>query len=105
MRVKSNLHFHTAMIVMLASVTPSRGQGLELKTFPAALTEFIHDIRIDKLGNLQPSVRINFIDNHTAYVGIAYDIPEAFPQDDWKLTIIPAFQPDFYLVVPSYSRQ
>ncbi|MFI5157133.1 MAG: hypothetical protein ACHQEM_13160, partial [Chitinophagales bacterium] len=96
MRFQSILHFPIAMIAILGSVMPCRGQGLVLKTFPAALAEFINDIRIDKLGKLHPSVRINFIDNHTAYVGIAYDISESFIQDDWKLTIIPAFKPDFY---------
>jgi hypothetical protein len=71
-------------------------QQTNLQNLPASMEQYVRNIAVDGLGMGKPSVKIHFIDPHTAYIGVSYDVPEGFRQDDWKITISPAFTPSFY---------
>jgi len=80
----------------LLSCTAARAQEILLNDLPAAVRLFVRQIGIDNMGVEKPAVRINFIDYRTVYIGISIDLREDIALDDWKVTIHPSFQPDFF---------
>ncbi len=60
------------------------------------LTEFVSDIQYDSLGGQQPRTTITRINDHIIKVNLAFSLSDTIHQDDWKLTILPSFKPEFH---------
>lgn len=70
--------------------------NLDQKEIPAIFSDLISDISIDNIGDIRPSLDYEVIDFNTLKVNLTFDLKDSIRQDDWKVTIKPAFQPDFY---------
>jgi rhamnogalacturonyl hydrolase YesR len=68
---------------------------LEMKKLPKEFQEVIHSIKFDRLGSIKPQQEIKNIDRGLIHVRLIFDLSAEIKQDDWQLTIQPAFIPDF----------
>lgn len=68
---------------------------LEMKKLPKEFREVIHSIKFDRLGSIKPQQEIKNIDRGLIHVRLIFDLSAEIKQDDWQLTIQPAFIPDF----------
>lgn len=68
---------------------------LEMKKLPKEFREVIHSIKFDRLGSIKPQQEIKNIGRGLIHVRLIFDLPAEIKQDDWQLTIQPAFIPDF----------
>ncbi|WP_044216157.1 hypothetical protein [Dysgonomonas gadei] len=68
---------------------------LEIRKLPKEFQAVIHSIRFDRLGSIKPQQEIKNIDKGLVHVRLIFDLPAEIKQDDWQLTIQPAFIPDF----------
>jgi hypothetical protein len=63
---------------------------------PAGLRPYIQEIRYAGLGDLEPSVSVQTLSEHVTKVTLTYTLTRELPQDDWRVEIIPRFQPSFH---------
>ncbi|MDX1285609.1 MAG: hypothetical protein R3182_11375, partial [Draconibacterium sp.] len=63
---------------------------------PGIFHEIIKDISIDQLEEARPEINVEVISSNIIKVNLELDINETIKQDDWKINIKPAFQPDFH---------
>ena len=68
---------------------------LEIRKLPKEFQSVIHSVRFDRLGSINPQQEIKNIDKGLIHVRLIFDLPAEIKQDDWQLTIQPAFIPDF----------
>jgi len=68
---------------------------LEMKKLPKEFREVIHSIKFDRLGSIKPQQEIKNIGRGLIHVRLIFDLSAEIKQDDWQLTIQPAFIPDF----------
>jgi len=73
-----------------------RGGGPGQIDLPAGLQQYIRLIRYSGLGDLAPQVTILTLNDHLTKVTLSYDLKRDIPQDDWRVEIVPAFQPSFH---------
>lgn len=57
---------------------------------------FISNIGFDSLGGLSPEISFQRISDGMVKVGLTYEVPKTFRQDNWQVTIRPAFAPTFH---------
>src|SRR5260370_22632026 len=84
------------IILLFAVSNQVKRQNITIADLPATIQPYIRQVEIDYMGASKPSIRINFIDYHTLYIGIAVDLKEDIQMDDWKVKVHPAFKPDFF---------
>lgn len=70
--------------------------NLNQKGIPSTFKDLIAEIKFDSLGNIRPEIDYEVIDSNLLRVSLFFDLKEAIQQDDWKVTITPAFTPDFH---------
>ena len=58
--------------------------------------EFVKAIVFDSLAGLSPEVTVEKVRGDMLKVRLTYQIDQPVRQDDWKVTITPAFAPDFH---------
>ncbi|UVI29283.1 hypothetical protein [Paenibacillus spongiae] len=61
-----------------------------------SLEPFIKRISYDRLGAAEPEVMLERINRNLTKVSLTFQLEEAVQQDDWQLTIEPAFIPAFH---------
>ena len=66
------------------------------KTFPSVFRNAVEKIAYDKLGEEKGKTSIKRIDKNTLHVKISFSLDEMVRQNDWQLTLTPAFAPSFY---------
>src|SRR5688500_7002637 len=59
----------------------------------ATFDKFVASIHIDSLSGIQPQVTSENVSVNLVRVGIKYQLNDSIHQDDWKVTIRPAFKP------------
>ncbi len=62
---------------------------------PPIFKESIKEIKIDKLGNGKAVKKIETINPNTVKITLSFDLTENVIQDDWHVSISPAFKPAF----------
>ena len=60
------------------------------------LDKYIASIHIDSLSGIQPQITIENVSANLVRVGIKYVLTDTIHQDDWKVTVRPAFTPTFH---------
>ncbi|MBL7700558.1 MAG: hypothetical protein JNK79_20530 [Chitinophagaceae bacterium] len=70
-------------------------QGCSENKIPAELRSYISNINIENLGGQNATVKYETVSNNLVKVSVAFDFRDSVRQDDWKLSITPAFQPTF----------
>lgn len=68
------------------------GHRREIK-LDESLRDFVAKIAVDSLGGVSPISSFTRIDDHMVRVDLMFDLPDTLAQDDWKLTLTPAFVP------------
>jgi hypothetical protein len=63
---------------------------------PQPLLPFVAEIRISSLGDIKPRITIEPVSENVYHFRLALTLPEEVRQDDWRLDIHPAFDPDFH---------
>ena len=63
---------------------------------PARLSEFILPLSVETLGWAAPAVRVEEREPGLYRVRLSFDLDSPVRQDDWKVTVRPAFAPDFH---------
>jgi hypothetical protein len=85
-----------ALIPVFAYIAPSAGGGSGQIDLPAGLQQYIRLIRYSGLADLAPRVTILTLNDHLTKVTLSYDLKRNIPQNDWRVEIVPAFQPSFH---------
>ena len=83
------------VIVCILSGCSSNKKSIDVADLPESFREVISELNIDSLGNAAATCRIEKIDARTVKVYLRFDLPEDVAQDDWQVTIKPAFAPTF----------
>jgi hypothetical protein len=68
----------------------------EIDLTEAELNDYISSITWDSLGSVRPEVTVQKISPGLSKVFLNFNVKESIRQDDWKVTIRPAFNPDFH---------
>ncbi len=63
---------------------------------PDSYSQFIEHIHIADIGNVKPNVKYHKIDENTTRVSLTFHFSDSIRQDDWQVTIKPAFDPSFH---------
>lgn len=66
------------------------------KELPTSITDYISSIEYDQLGIVKPVVIYSRESDHIVKVVVSFELSDSIIQDDWKLSITPAFTPDFH---------
>lgn len=69
---------------------------LDKKALPHLFQEALASISYDALGELKGKSSLRSIDPNTLHVKISFSLSSAVRQDDWQITIRPAFSPSFH---------
>ncbi len=62
---------------------------------PSIFQGAIKEIKIDRIGNANAVQKITTINSNTVRVSLSFDLTEDVTQDDWRISVSPAFQPTF----------
>src|SRR5436853_6043017 len=60
------------------------------------LDKYIESIHVDSLAGIQPQFTIENVSDNLVRIGIRYQLTDSIHQDDWKVTVHPAFNPRFH---------
>src|SRR5690606_36844005 len=74
----------------------SPGVDLERLGAPLLHRSLIESLHIDSLGQQPPSVQMERYDENTLKFNIGFVLKDTVVQDDWRVVVQPAFQPDFH---------
>jgi len=80
-------------VSMLSSCEKKSANEIRLDT---AFDKFISSIYIDSLKDVQPEIVVKNLTENLVHISIRYQLTNAIRQDDWKVTIRPAFKPAFH---------
>ncbi len=85
-------YFVVLSIVMLSCGENNNSSSL----LPAPANEFISEIKFDSLASVSPDISFAKISEGLLHVNVRFKLPDPVKQDDWKITIKPAFTPSFH---------
>ncbi len=85
----------TLFLVLATRCTSPEVTQVELE-IPESIRSHIRSIRCQRLGGVAPEVAVNPITEDMIRIHLTFDLPQEIGQDDWRLEIEPAFQPDFH---------
>ena len=63
---------------------------------PKIFKDYIAEIRFDSLGEYQPEITIEKLSSNLIHINLTYTLKDTLEQNDWQITILPNFQPDFH---------
>lgn len=93
--------FHIALLgsilsfLALVQINASERLRLDTSGFPKEFKQIINKIEFGALGTIQPSQEIKIVGNNLIHVKLIFDLPKEIKQNDWQLTVFPAFSPIF----------
>ena len=87
--------FFCLLILSNESYTSTRKEKVDL-SIPKALSPFIEKIKFDKLGDIEPAITINEHNKTSYQIKLTFEVKDTINQNDWQLTITPAFTPTFH---------
>jgi len=67
-----------------------------ISTISPDATSFISSITFDSLQEIQPVVSIEHVQDGIVKVRIKFTLTDSIKQDDWRVTIVPGFNPSFH---------
>ena len=62
----------------------------------APLDKYVASIHVDSLSDIQPQITVENVSASLVRIGIKYQLADSIHQDDWKVTLRPAFKPAFH---------
>jgi len=80
----------------IAALLAARGAGAGNLALPAGLAGFIRPFSVETLGWTAPALRIEEPEAGLFRVRLSFDLETPVRQDDWKITVRPAFAPTFH---------
>src|SRR5258705_13560388 len=60
------------------------------------INEYISEIKFDSLGSVHPEITKQTIEPGIVKVNLRFQLTDSLKQDDWKVTVTPAFTPLFH---------
>jgi hypothetical protein len=87
-----SLTFITAFSSAKSTLTERSGE-IDL---PVYLRAYIQQIRYTGLGDLEPAITVQTLNEQITKITLTYTIAGDLAQDDWKVQIAPAFEPSFH---------
>jgi hypothetical protein len=96
--------FSNHWLLLLATLSACTGshenRSVDLDKMPpeikAVVSEYVSSIAYDSLQGLTPAVSFEKLRDDLVRVKFKYKVDGPIRQDDWKVTITPAFQPNFH---------
>lgn len=70
-------------------------QACSENKIPADLNNYISNLNVDKLGDQPGRIKYEVVSKNLVKVSISFDFKDSVRQNDWKVSITPAFQPTF----------
>lgn len=70
-------------------------ERIDMSLLSPGLKQAVDSIVFDKLANNSSETELTIIDKQTLKVTLQFEVKEPVEQDDWKLTLYPAFTPTF----------
>ena len=83
------------IVVCILTGCSNNNKTINVADLPQSFREVISELNVDSLGSSKATYRIEKIDAQTVKVYLRFDLPEDVAQDDWQVTIKPAFTPTF----------
>ena len=69
---------------------------LKAQQIPDVFRPYVQAIQAEPLGGVKADYVVKMVDENTLHALITLDLPREVQQDDWQVTITPAFQPVFH---------
>ena len=91
--MKARPRLKAAVIAAFLSAVGARAAEPAL---PSRLAEFVRPFSVDTLGFASPSLRVEDLGPGLFRVRLSFDLETPVRQDDWKITVRPAFAPTFH---------
>lgn len=57
---------------------------------------YVAALHIDQLGGIAPVIKSKRVSRDVTHIEIRFNLPDSVHQDDWKVSLRPAFRPDFH---------
>ena len=87
----SNLHCTVVILLMYMS-----GGFMEAQQTPESFKPYVEAMKAAQLGGEKAACTVRTLDENTIHVSLLFDLPREVRQDDWQVTITPAFRPAFH---------
>ncbi len=65
-------------------------------SLPHNFSKAVEHMQYDRLGNEKGKISVKIIDRNTLHVKLTFSLDQLLRQDDWQLTLKPAFTPSFH---------
>ncbi len=91
-----NLQTKAILFALLISLTVTGCQLRSNSSMPQELRRYIASLESGELGNGVKTVTYTPVNQNTTRVMITFDLADTVWQDDWHVTLTPAFKPDFH---------
>ncbi len=77
------------------TIASSEGVIISSSELPLVFQESIKEIKIDRIGNAKAVKKITTINSNMVKITLSFDLPENVTQDNWQVSVSPAFKPTF----------
>ena len=91
-----NIRFFRSKYLYLALLTCIYVIPVKAQTLPGSFRPYVQAIQTMPLGDVKAEYIVKSLDKNTVHVHIIFNIPREVQQDDWQVTITPAFRPVFH---------
>ncbi|MEJ0103695.1 MAG: hypothetical protein WDO19_14580 [Bacteroidota bacterium] len=93
---KSTGPFIIAVSLVLSVIYACGHKNKEESPAQSLINEYISEIKFDSLGSVHPEITKQIIEPGLVKVNVSFQLKDSLKQDDWKVTITPAFTPGFH---------
>ncbi len=80
----------------LLSLAAVGARGETRVPIPTELRDYVSEMRAIALGNVEPRVEATTEPDGATRIRLTFELPDKVQQDDWRITVAPAFTPTFH---------